>query len=229
MKVLQELVLRAFVAEKGNYQTMKLILLGAPGAGKGTQANKLAHEYGIPQVSTGDMLRAAIANGTSLGLKAKEFMDAGELVPDALVVGIVSARLAEQDCSKGFILDGFPRTTVQADELGKIGIELDHVVHLVVSNDIVTGRLSGRRSCPSCGQMFHVVFAQPAERNVCDGCGGSLIQRADDVPETIQERLAVYHAKTSPLVEYYSSAGLLRSVPGEGKTNEVYGMIKAMF
>ena len=200
---------------------MNLILLGAPGAGKGTQAQKLSSSFSIPQVSTGDMLRAAISSQTALGMKAKGFMDEGKLVPDEVVVGIVSERLRENDCDGGFILDGFPRTTGQADALSQLGIQIEHVIHLTVSAEAVTERLGGRRSCPGCGAMFHVAFAKPTEEGVCDSCGGDLIQRKDDNPKTILERLSVYEEKTAPLVSYYGNKGILKTVSGEGDTDEI--------
>ena len=200
---------------------MNMILLGAPGAGKGTQAQRLATTFHIPQVSTGDMLRAAIKAETDLGKQAKGFMDAGDLVPDEVVVGIVSERLKEADCAKGFILDGFPRTTGQADALAALGVTIEHVIHLTVSAEAVTERLGGRRSCPSCGAMFHVVFARPAKEDICDVCGGGLIQRKDDNPTTILERLSVYEEKTAPLVSYYEAKGILKTVSGEGDTDAI--------
>ena len=208
---------------------MNLILLGAPGAGKGTQAQRLSVEYGIPQVSTGDMLRAAIASKTAMGLKAKEFMDAGDLVPDEVVVGIVSDRLGEADCKSGFILDGFPRTTAQADALEAIGVAIEHVLHIQVSAEAVTGRLSGRRSCPGCGAMFHLEFAKPKVEGKCDTCGEALMQRKDDNPDTIRERLSVYEEKTAPLVSYYEKKGILKGIFGEGNADDVYQRIKDIF
>ena len=208
---------------------MNLILLGAPGAGKGTQAKRLSVEYGIPQVSTGDMLRAAIASKTAMGMKAKEFMDAGDLVPDEVVVGIVSDRLGEEDCESGFILDGFPRTTAQADALQAIGVAIEHVLHIQVSADAVTGRLSGRRSCPGCGAMFHLEFAKPKIEGKCDACGEALMQRKDDNPDTIRERLSVYEEKTAPLVSYYEKKGILKGIFGEGNADDVYQRIKDIF
>lgn len=197
---------------------MKLILLGPPGAGKGTQAQMLMERYGIPQISTGDMLRAAVKNGTPMGLKAKACMDAGALVPDAVVVGIVEERLRQPDCGAGFILDGFPRTLPQADALQAtlvaLGKELDAVVSLEVDVDALVERLVGRRSCPSCGAGYHVRFDPPRQEGVCDRCGAGLIQREDDQETTIRNRMEVYRQQTAPLVDYYGKAGLLRSVDG---------------
>lgn len=197
---------------------MKLILLGPPGAGKGTQAQMLMERYGIPQISTGDMLRAAVKNGTPMGLKAKACMDAGALVPDAVVVGIVEERLRQPDCGAGFILDGFPRTLPQADALQATLValdkELDAVVSLEVDVDALVERLVGRRSCPSCGAGYHVRFDPPRQEGVCDRCGAGLIQREDDQETTIRKRMEVYRQQTAPLVDYYGKAGLLRSVNG---------------
>ncbi|MDD3800902.1 MAG: adenylate kinase [Desulfuromonas thiophila] len=197
---------------------MKLILLGPPGAGKGTQAQMLMERYGIPQISTGDMLRAAVKNGTPMGLKAKACMDAGALVPDAVVVGIVEERLRQPDCGAGFILDGFPRTLPQADALQATLValdkELDAVVSLEVDVDALVERLVGRRSCPSCGAGYHVRFDPPRQEGVCDRCGAGLIQREDDQETTIRKRMEVYRQQTAPLVDYYGKAGLLRSVDG---------------
>lgn len=197
---------------------MKLILLGPPGAGKGTQAQMLMERYGIPQISTGDMLRAAVKNGTPMGLKAKACMDAGALVPDAVVVGIVEERLRQPDCGAGFILDGFPRTLPQADALQATLValdkELDAVVSLEVDVDALVERLVGRRSCPSCGAGYHVRFDPPRQEGVCDRCGTGLIQREDDQETTIRKRMEVYRQQTAPLVDYYGKAGLLRSVDG---------------
>ncbi|GAB4261773.1 adenylate kinase [Deferrisoma sp.] len=208
---------------------MRLILLGPPGAGKGTQAKRLIERYGIPQISTGDILRAAVRDGTELGRKAKEYMDAGKLVPDEVVIGIIEERLQEPDCAKGFILDGFPRTVPQADALGevlgKLGQAIDHVVSIEVPDEELVERLTGRRTCRGCGAMYHVKFTPPAKDGVCDKCGGELYQRDDDREETIRSRLKVYHDQTAPLVEYYEKAGLLRRVPGQGSVDEIYQRI----
>ncbi len=201
---------------------MRLILLGAPGAGKGTQAQKLSERLGVPQISTGDMLRKALRQGTELGLRAKGFMDAGELVPDDVVVGIVKERLTESDCAEGFILDGFPRTVAQADALGEVGVLLDHALNIDVPQAELLGRLTGRRSCPGCGAMYHVMFTPPAVEGVCDKCGTALYQRDDDNETTVSSRLETYEAKTAPLIRYYDERGILRNVPGAGSPDEVF-------
>jgi adenylate kinase len=197
--------------------SLDLILLGAPGAGKGTQAKRLEERLGIPQVSTGDMLRAAVKAGTGLGVEAKGFMDRGELVPDAVVVGIVRERLTASDVGAGFILDGFPRTVAQADALKAAGVRIDHVVNFHVPEGELISRLTGRRTCPTCGQMYHLEFSPPAVDDVCDRCGTrGLVQRADDNLATVTERLKVYDQKTAPLIAYYRAAGLLRDIDGTG-------------
>lgn len=197
---------------------MKLILLGPPGAGKGTQAKLLTERFHIPQISTGDILRAAVKEGTPMGVKAKSFMDAGGLVPDEVVIGIVRERLQKEDCAPGFILDGFPRTTGQADALKEnlrsLGKDLDAVISLEVDTEALVERLTGRRTCRSCGKGYHVAFDPPRENNRCDACGGELFQRDDDREETIRKRLEVYNEQTSPLVAYYRSEGLLISIDG---------------
>ena len=205
---------------------MRLILLGAPGAGKGTQSKRLVDAYGIPQVSTGDMLREAVKNKTQLGLEAKSFMDKGELVPDSVVIGIIEERLKESDCKKGFILDGFPRTVVQADAL-KITLEglgrnIEHVINLKVDNGELMARLTGRRLCKTCGAGFHVKFAPPRAEGVCDSCGGELYQRDDDREETIRERLRVYDNQTASLIDYYSKEGALSTVEGTGTEEAIF-------
>ncbi|OQY20544.1 MAG: adenylate kinase [Desulfobacteraceae bacterium 4572_35.1] len=204
---------------------MKLILLGPPGAGKGTQAKMLIQRYGVPQISTGDILRGAVKEGSPMGLKAKSFMDAGGLVPDEVVVGIVEERLQKPDCDKGFILDGFPRTVPQADALAgtlsSLGKNLDAVISLEVDIEALVARLAGRRTCDSCGAGYHVAYEPPAVDGVCDKCGGKLIQRDDDKEETIRKRMAVYNEQTSPLVDYYRNAGLLRTVDGMLPIDEV--------
>ncbi len=197
---------------------MKLILLGPPGAGKGTQAKMLMERFGIPQISTGDILRAALKEGTPMGLKAKSFMDAGGLVPDEVVVGIVRERLQKVDCAEGFILDGFPRTVPQADALkaclAELGKNLDAVVSLDVDVEALVERLTGRRTCRDCGRGFHIKFDPSTTDGKCDVCGGDLLQRDDDQEATIRRRLEVYDEQTSPLVEYYSKAELLTEVDG---------------
>ncbi|MBN1956686.1 MAG: adenylate kinase [Desulfuromonadales bacterium] len=197
---------------------MKIILLGPPGAGKGTQAAMLMDKFSIPQISTGDMLRAAVRNQSPMGTKAKEFMDAGGLVPDEVVVGIVRERLQLDDCHNGFILDGFPRTVAQADALKEVLAELDQnldcVVSLEVDTEALVERLTGRRSCSSCGRGFHVKYDPPAADGTCLACGGTLLQRDDDQEETIRNRMQVYHEQTAPLEDYYREQGLLQVVNG---------------
>lgn len=204
---------------------MKLILLGPPGAGKGTQAKMLTEKFSIPQISTGDILRAAVKDGTAMGLKAKEYMDAGGLVPDEVVVGIVRDRLQESDCANGFILDGFPRTVPQADalqiSLQEMHKELDRVVSLAVDAEALVERLTGRRTCKECGRGYHVTFEPSREKGICDLCGGSLIQRDDDQEETIRKRLQVYADQTSPLIDYYRNVGVLLELDGMQPISDV--------
>ena len=204
--------------------------MGPPGAGKGTQAERLIEKYGIPQISTGDMFRAAVKEQTPLGLEAKKYMDNGQLVPDAVTVGIVKERLAKDDCKKGFILDGFPRTTSQAVSLDAIlrdlGIKLDGVINIAVPDEELIKRTTGRQICRSCGATYHVTFKPSKVKNVCDKCGGELYQRDDDKPETIKNRLDVYEKSTSPLVDYYRGQGLLKSVNGDQARETVYGDVK---
>lgn len=200
----------------------KLMMLGPPGAGKGTQAQQLAGELGIPQISTGDMLRQARRQGTPLGLEAARYMDAGDLVPDEVVIGLVVERLQESDAQKGFILDGFPRTVAQAEALEEMGVVLEAVVSIVVSEDEVVERLGGRLSCPNCGATYHAT-ANPAKTpGVCDVCGHALVRREDDRPEAIRERLKAYQTKTEPLVAYYRTKGSLHEINGEGAPDQVY-------
>ena len=191
---------------------MKLILLGAPGAGKGTQAEILCKKLGIPTISTGNILRAAIKDGTPTGLKAKSYIDAGALVPDEVIIGIVDERLAQDDCKNGYILDGVPRTIAQAEALEKAGITFDAVVSIEISEEEILGRMTGRRVCEACGSTYNVVAIPPRREGICDNCGGKLIQRKDDTPETVRERLKVYHTETEPLVDFYAARGLLRPV-----------------
>ena len=197
---------------------MNIILLGPPGAGKGTQAKMLTERFAIPQISTGDILRAAVKDGTPMGLKAKAFMDAGALVPDSVVVGIVQERLQKDDCRNGFILDGFPRTEAQADALAStlatLGKNLDAVVSLAVDVEALVGRLTGRRTCRQCGRGYHLRFDPPSRAERCDACGGELYQRDDDREETIRKRLGIYEAQTAPLIAYYEKQGLLSTVDG---------------
>ena len=199
---------------------MKLIFLGPPGAGKGTQAAIVSKKLGIPSVSIGDMLRAAVKEGTKVGLEAKSFMDAGKLVPDEVIIGIVHERLDKPDCAKGFILDGVPRTLAQADALEKAGIAFDHVISLEVHDEAIVERMSGRRVCNKCGAPFHVANNPPKVEGVCDACGGELIQRVDDKAETVRHRLEVYHQETEPLKSFYQERGVLDLVPGDLGTIE---------
>ena len=195
---------------------MRLILLGAPGAGKGTQAEILCDKLGIPTISTGNILRAAVKEGTPMGLKAKAFMDAGALVPDEVIVGIVKERLTQPDCANGFILDGMPRTIAQGEALEQMGVEIDKVINLVVSDEEITKRMSGRRVCGSCGASYHIVNKRPAVEGKCDRCGGELTIRKDDEPATVLDRLKAYHVQTEPLVEFYRQRGKLVEAPDQG-------------
>lgn len=203
---------------------MRIIMLGAPGAGKGTQAIILAEKLNIPHISTGDIFRANIKNGTELGKKAKEFMDKGLLVPDELTVDLVKDRIQKDDCNNGFILDGFPRTIPQAEFLDNsmknMGIELDAVLNVDVKDEVILNRLSGRRTCPACGATFHISFNKPKVEGICDACGAKLMQRDDDKEETILQRLDTYHNQTEPLVEYYTSKGKLVTADGHGTLEE---------
>lgn len=194
---------------------MKLVLLGAPGAGKGTQAEILSRKLSIPTISTGNILRAAVKNGTPVGLQAKAFMDAGKLVPDDVIIGIVRERLAESDCAGGYILDGMPRTIPQAEALEKVGIEIDCALSIEISDDTIVERMSGRRTCPNCGASYHIVSAPPKTEGICDNCGSELTIRKDDAPETVKARLAVYHKETEPLKDFYAQRGKLKSVENQ--------------
>ena len=194
---------------------MKLILLGAPGAGKGTQAEIISQKLNIPTISTGNILRAAVANGTPVGLKAKEYMDAGKLVPDDVIIGVISERLAEPDCQKGYILDGVPRTIAQAEALEKAGIQFDAVVSIEISDEEIERRMTGRRTCVNCGATYHMVAAPPKQEGVCDKCGQALQQRKDDKPETVKARLATYHKETEPLKDFYAQRGVLKSIQNQ--------------
>lgn len=200
---------------------MKLILLGAPGAGKGTQAEILSKMCDIPTISTGNILRAAMKNGTPVGLKAKEYVDSGKLVPDDVIIGIVRERLAEDDCKNGYILDGMPRTIPQALGLEEVGIEIDFALSLEISDEAIIERMSGRRVCKDCGATYHIVTIKPQVAGICDKCGGELIIRKDDAPETLKERLAVYHKETEPLKEFYAQRGKLRSVDSNSTVDEM--------
>jgi len=212
---------------------MNIVLLGAPGAGKGTQAARMVEEFALPHISTGDIFRKAVADGTPLGLEAKRYMDAGELVPDEVTIGIVKERLAQPDCETGFILDGFPRTVPQADALGtalaSMGRALDAVVLVDVPSSALVARLTSRRQCRACGRIYNTMGEMPAEADVCDSCGGEVYQRADDSVETVTNRLAVYEANTQPLIEYYRELGLLRTVDGDRDVDDVYSDIAALF
>lgn len=190
-------------------------MLGAPGAGKGTQAAVLCEHFGIPTISTGNMIREALKNGTEMGLKAKSFMDDGKLVPDEVVIGIVKERLAEDDCKKGFILDGFPRTIPQAEALDAMGVEIQYVINIDVPDETITRRMSGRRVCENCGRPYHIESLKPVKDGVCDDCGGALVQRKDDHPDTVLARLDVYHKETEPLADYYRKQGKLVNVEGQ--------------
>ena len=204
---------------------MKLIFLGAPGAGKGTQAEIIAAELKIPTISTGNIIREALANGTDMGLKAKSFIEAGKLVPDDVVIGIIKERLACDDCSNGFILDGFPRTIPQAEALDIMGIIIDKVVDIDVPDENIVNRMSGRRVCKACGSSYHIENKKPKVEGVCDSCGGELQIRKDDAPETVLDRLNVYHEQTEPLKDYYAKCGKLRSVEGTAPIKEITASI----
>lgn len=208
---------------------MNLILLGPPGAGKGTQAQKMVERYRVPQISTGDMLRAAVKEMTPLGVKAKEFMDQGQLVPDAIVIGIIEERLKAKDCDPGFILDGFPRTIPQAEALEpiltKIGKKIDHVINIEVDPEELVRRLTGRRTCKHCGAMFHLLFQPSKKEGICDRCGGILYQRSDDKEETIRTRLKEYEKQTAPLIQYYREQKTLRSIQGMGGPDQIFDQI----
>ena len=195
---------------------MNLILSGAPGAGKGTQAAILAKELSIPTISTGNILRAAVASGSELGKQAKACMESGALVSDEIIIGIIRDRLAEPDCASGYILDGVPRTIGQAEALEENGIKFDHVVSMEIADETIMERMSGRRVCPKCGATFHIVAVPPKKAGVCDECGSELITRKDDAPETVKSRLAVYHKETEPLKEFYRSRGVLVPVEDQG-------------
>lgn len=206
---------------------MKLIFLGAPGAGKGTQAEFVCKELGIPSISTGNILREAIARETELGLLAKSYMDKGDLVPDEVVISIIAERLKADDCKKGFLLDGFPRTIPQAEALDKMGIYMDKVVSIEVPDEVIIERMSGRRSCLKCGATYHVQNKKPANEGVCDNCGSELTIRADDKPETVKSRLATYHEQTEPLKDFYKSKGCLAAVDGTGTVPQITELIFA--
>lgn len=197
-----------------------MIFLGAPGAGKGTQAEVVCKELNIPAISTGNMLREAVKNSTEAGLKAKSYMDAGELVPDEVVIGILKDRIAQPDAQNGFILDGFPRTVEQAEALEKMGVEIDKVVEINVSDEAITARMSGRRVCEGCGNSYHIEYKPTKVEGICDACGAKVVQRIDDKPETVQARLKTYHEKTAPLKDYYAKRGKLVTVEGQNEIAE---------
>ena len=205
---------------------MNIIFLGAPGAGKGTQAERIAEAYSIPTVSTGNMIREALANGTEMGLKAKSFIEAGQLVPDEVVIGIIKERLAKDDCGNGFILDGFPRTIPQAEALEEMGINIDKVVDIDVPDEVIKNRMGGRRVCPKCGAPYHIETLTPKVEGICDKCGSELMQRKDDAPETVADRLNVYHEQTEPLKGFYEARGKLASINGLGDINEITERVK---
>lgn len=211
---------------------MNLILMGLPGAGKGTQAEKIVEKYHIPHISTGDMFRQAIKDETELGLKAKTFMDKGELVPDEVTIGIVRERLSKEDCKNGFLLDGFPRTHAQAESLEELlfemGKKIDYCIYIEVDMNVLKERLSGRRICKSCGATFHTVFNPPKVENVCDKCGGELYQRADDNPETVENRLQVNLKQMQPLIDFYTEKGYLKAVNGLQDIDEVFKDIDSL-
>lgn len=204
---------------------MNLILLGAPGAGKGTQAEIICEKLSIPAISTGNIIREALANGTEMGMKAKAYMDEGKLVPDDVVIGIIRERLAKDDCKNGFILDGFPRTIPQAEALDQMGIVIDRVISIEVPDEKIAARMAGRRVCPKCGASYHTEYKKPAKDGICNACGSELIQRKDDAPETVLERLHVYHEQTEPLKDYYRKAGKLKSVKGQEKVEDTTRLV----
>lgn len=208
---------------------MKIIMLGAPGAGKGTQAKMIAEKYGIPHVSTGDIFRANIKNGTELGMEAKKYMDQGLLVPDELTVKILLDRVAQADCEKGYVLDGFPRTIPQAEVLDKalseLGDAIDYAINVDVPDENIVKRMSGRRACVTCGATYHIEHVPPRKEGVCDKCGAGLVLRDDDKPETVLNRLKVYHDQTQPLIEFYTEKGVLKTVDGTVDMQDVFGAI----
>ncbi len=211
---------------------MKIIMLGAPGAGKGTQAKKIAAKYGIPHISTGDIFRANIKGGTELGMKAKTFMDQGMLVPDEITIGMLMDRIHEADCAKGYVLDGFPRTIPQAESLTEalkgMNESIDYAVNVDVPDENIVNRMGGRRACVACGATYHVQFNAPKTEGICDTCGEKLVLRDDDKPETVQKRLNVYHEQTQPLIDYYEKAGVLKEVDGTKNMEEVFNDIVAI-
>ncbi|MBR3816196.1 MAG: adenylate kinase [Clostridia bacterium] len=204
---------------------MKLILLGAPGAGKGTQAEVICNHLSVPTISTGNIIRAALKAETEMGLKAKEYINNGQLVPDAVVIGIIKERLAEDDCKNGFILDGFPRTIPQAEALDEMGIEIDKVIDIEVPDEKIVERMSGRRVCPACGNSYHLLYKKPEKEGICNACGAELIIRADDHPDTVKERLEVYHSQTEPLKEFYGKKNKLFIVEGQEEVADTSALV----
>lgn len=204
---------------------MKLILLGAPGAGKGTQAEVICNHLNIPTISTGNIIRAALKAETEMGLKAKEFINNGQLVPDEVVIGIIKERLSEDDCKNGFILDGFPRTIPQAEALDEMGIEIDKVIDIEVPDEKIVLRMSGRRVCPACGNSYHLLYKKPEKEGICNGCGAELIIRADDHPDTVKERLDVYHSQTEPLKDFYEKKNKLFIVEGQEEVADTSALV----
>ena len=211
---------------------MKIIMLGAPGAGKGTQAKMIADKYGVPHISTGDIFRANIKNGTELGMEAKKYMDQGLLVPDELTVRILLDRVAQDDCKNGYVLDGFPRTIPQAEvldsELTKLGDHIDYAINVDVPDENIVKRMSGRRACLTCGATYHIEHVPPKKEGICDGCGSELVLRDDDKPETVKNRLNVYHEQTQPLIDFYTEKGVLKTVDGTVPMEEVFAAITAI-
>ncbi len=211
---------------------MKIIMLGAPGAGKGTQADMICNKYNVPHISTGDIFRANIKNGTELGQKAKGYMDAGELVPDSLVVDLVIDRIHQDDCENGYVLDGFPRTIPQAEALDKAlaesGEAVDYAINVDVPDENIVTRMSGRRACVKCGATYHIKYNAPATEGICDNCGSELIQREDDKPETVLNRLSVYHEQTQPLIDYYDGKGIVKNIDGTQDLEAVFADIIAI-
>ncbi len=208
---------------------MNIILLGAPGAGKGTQAAVICEHLSIPTISTGNIIREALKNGTEMGLKAKSYMDSGKLVPDEVVIGIIEERLQNDDCKNGFILDGFPRTIPQAEALDKMGIVIDKAISIEVADEVIASRLSGRRVCEKCGRPYHIVDLKPRVEGVCDDCAGTLVQRKDDHIDTIKARLEIYHNETEPLKDYYQAQGKLYIVEGQDKVEDTTALtLKAL-
>lgn len=211
---------------------MKIVMLGAPGAGKGTQAIKIADKYDIPHISTGDIFRANIKGGTELGQKAKSYIDKGELVPDEVTIGMLLDRIAQDDCKNGYVLDGFPRTIPQAESLTEAlknqDDKIDFALNIDVPDEAIIERMSGRRACPKCGATYHIVYAAPKTENICDKCGTELIIRSDDKPETVKDRLNVYHQQTEPLIAYYKAAGVLREVNGTQELPKVFEDVVAI-